>query len=411
MKRYVQVGCGWRGVDMFAVPLVKNFSEVATLCGVYDRNPKRAALVSKKAEKSIPVYGDFDEMLEKVKPDTVIVATVDSEHDTYVVKALLAGCDVICEKPLTTTPEKCLAIQKAQKETEKKVTVTFNLRFHPYFKRVKELVRSGLVGEIYSIDYQWMLDTRHGADYFRRWHRRRENSGSLLIHKSSHHFDIVNWLLEQDPVEVNAYGTRRFYGPAREERGERCLTCPHKETCEFFLDIQTPDLKERYLECEDADGYIRDGCVFSPEIDIEDTVALSVRYSGGTLMNYSLIAHSPYEGLRLVLNGSLGRLEFQKTSSRKPCYNRETDNFIKFYSRDGEEIFFETEEVVKGGHGGADYLLQKSLFCGHPEEPLGQMADLRAGIFSIGVGMAANISMAENRRVLLKEFLKDEKEL
>ncbi|MBR3836754.1 MAG: Gfo/Idh/MocA family oxidoreductase [Clostridia bacterium] len=411
MKRYVQVGCGWRGVDMFAVPMVKHFREVATLCGVYDTNPKRAALVSKKAETPIPVYTNFDELLRACQPDTVIVTTIDSQHDTYVVKALRAGCDVICEKPLTTTPEKCLAIQKAQKETGKKVTVTFNLRFHPYFKRVKELVRSGLVGEIYSIDYQWMLDTRHGADYFRRWHRKRENSGSLLIHKSSHHFDIVNWLLEDAPVEVNAYGARRFYGTNGENRGERCLTCHHKDQCDFFLDIHTPDLKERYLECEDADGYIRDGCVFSPEIDIEDTVALSVRYSGGALMNYSLIAHSPYEGLRLVLNGSLGRLEFQKASSRKPNYNRETDNFIKFYSRSGEEIFFETEPTVKGGHGGADYALQKSLFCGHDPEPLGQMADLRAGILSIGVGMAANVSLAENRRVLLTEILKDEKEI
>ena len=98
----------------------------------------------------------------------------------------------------------------------------------PFFARIKELLREGVVGDVLSVHYEWYLDTSHGADYFRRWHRRRENSGSLMVHKSTHHFDIANWLLEQEPVAVNAFGTRRFYGPTREERSERCLTCPYK---------------------------------------------------------------------------------------------------------------------------------------------------------------------------------------
>ena len=57
--------------------------------------------------------------------------------------------------------------------------------------------------------FEWALDTRHGADYFRRWHRERKNSGSLLVHKSTHHFDILNWLIDEDPVKVNAFGTRQ----------------------------------------------------------------------------------------------------------------------------------------------------------------------------------------------------------
>lgn len=404
MKKYVQVGCGYRGIHSYSLPIVKNYGDVAELCGVYDLNPKRAALVSEFTEKDIPVFDDFDKMLKTVKPDTVIVTPKDCAHDEYIIKALRAGCDVISEKPLTTTFEKALAIKKAQEETGKNVTVTFNLRFHPFFKKIKELVSSGTIGKILSVHYEWMLDTSHGADYFRRWHRMRENSGSLLVHKSTHHFDLVNWYLEEDPVEVNAFGTRRFYGPTREERSERCMTCPHKKTCEFYLNIDTPNFKRIYLDCEDVDGYYRDRCVFADEIDIEDSVSVNVRYSGGAVMSYSLTAHSPYEGVNLVLNGTEGRIEVKTKSQSSLNYNERNTHSITVYNRKGEIINIHVPEKV-GGHGGADDELRDRLFR-TPEafDPLHQMADTRAGMMSIGIGMAANISMKEGRRVNISEF-------
>lgn len=407
MKKYVMVGCGYRGIHSYAVPLVKKYADCATLCGVYDINRKRAELVSKFTEKNIPVFDDFDEMLKTVKSDTVIVTTKDSAHDYYIVKALYAGCDVISEKPLTTTFEKSLTIKKAQEDTGKKVTVTFNLRFHPFFKQAKELIASGVLGDILSVNYEWMLDVHHGSDYFRRWHRQRENSGSLLVHKSTHHFDIANWFLEQDPVEVNAFGTRRYYGPIREQRSERCLDCHYKDSCEYYFDIMQPKEKEIYYDCEKEDNYFRDRCVFSEQIDIEDTVNLSVRYSKGTLMNYMLTAHSPYEAFRMVLNGTLGRLEVQKVTGQKPEYYTEEMDYIKLYNRRGEEIKIKPCADTEGTHGGADDNIRDNLFKGYSEDSLGQMADLRAGMMSIGIGMAANISMQEKRRVYLSEFYEE----
>lgn len=406
MKKYVLVGCGSRGTHAYAKPLVKNYKESAQLCGVYDINKKRAALVSEYAGERIPFYEDFDEMLAEVKPDTVIVTTKDCDHDKYILKALYAGCDVISEKPLTTTYEKALAIKKSQEETGKNVTVTFNLRFQPFFKRIKELLKEGIIGDILSVHFEWMLDTSHGADYFRRWHRRRENSGSLLIHKSTHHFDLVNWFLEEEPVAVNAFGTRRFYGPTREQRSERCLTCPHKDKCEFYMDIRKGDLGKMYYECEE-DGYYRDRCVFSEEIDIEDSVSVNVAYSGGAVMSYSLTAHSPYEGLNLVINGTKGRMEIKRVHRSALDYHEESKDTVKIYNRRGEEICINVPKGNAEGHGGADDRLRDFLFGDGGEDPLGQMADLHAGMMSIGIGIAANLSMKENRRVYLNEFYED----
>ena len=404
MKKFVQVGCGIRGIEGYAEPILKEFRDHIQLCGVYDINPKRAALVSEIGGVDVPVYNDFDEMLASVKPDTVIVTTKDCMHDFYVIKALEAGCDVIVEKPMTTTFEKANAIKEAEKKSGKTVTVVFNLRYLPIFAKLKELIKSGIVGDILSVHYEWLLDTQHGADYFRRWHRIRENSGSLLVHKSTHHFDLVNWFLEDDPVAVNAFGTRRFYGPTRENRSERCLTCQYKDTCEYYLDINQPPMDKLYLACEDVDGYYRDRCIFSEEIDIEDTVSVNVLYKKGAVMSYSLTTHSPYEGFKIAFNGTDGRLEFCKIDGRYEDLGKDLDNVITIFNRKGERIVMNEPKDLPGGHGGADEKIRDNLFIGCDSDPLGQMADVRAGMMSIGIGMAANISMKENRRVYLSEF-------
>ena len=412
MKKYVLVGCGMRGVLSYAVPMVKEFSDCAELAGVFDPNRGRMKLVSRLCEKDIPIFDDFDKMLDKVHPDAVIITPRDCDHAEYAIRAMKKGYDVIVEKALTTTFENALAIRKTQAETGKNLTVTFNLRYHPLYKRIKELIASGVVGKVLSVHFEWLLNTDHGADYFRRWHSRRECSGSLLVHKSTHHFDIINWLLEEKPVHVNAFGSLRIYGPNREERGERCLTCPYKKKCRFYLDIEADDeLRQFYFENEGEDGYIRDRCVFSDEINIEDSIAVNVQYSGGAIMNYSLTAHSPYEGCRLVINGTDGRMEATERKDQIVDYKEVSAQEITIYNRRGEKIRMEIPLGNGGeGHGGADEMIRESLFRGRREDPLGQNANAEAGLMSIAIGMAANISMAEKRQVSIGEFFEELKD-
>ncbi len=401
MKKYVVVGTGWRGIFSYIEPLIKEYRDCAKLCAVCDINGKRARFSSEYFHEDIPAYTDFDQMLKDHKPDVVIVTSKDCTHEKYIVKALECGCDVISEKPMTTTDEMCARILEAEKRTGHKVTITFNCRFMPFYVKLKELVSSGLVGDVLSVHFEWLLDTSHGADYFRRWHSIRANSGSLLIHKSTHHFDLVNWIIDDEPVKVNAFGTRRFYGHTREERGERCRDCKYKNTCEFFFDIDKEErgmIAKIYKECEDEDGYIRDRCLFSDVIDIEDSVSVNVRYEKGAVMSYSLTAHSPYECMKIVINGVNGRLEGDT------AFGKET---LKFYDREGQCINYDRSHVkqLPGGHGGSDPALRDNLFRGFTDDPLHQMADTRAGAMSIGIGIAANKSMKEDRAVYLSEFL------
>lgn len=412
MKKYAVVGTGTRCSYAFLKPIVDDFADCAELCGLYDTNRMRAEYCNKYIESNIPVFDSFDEMLETTKPDCVIVTCKDCAHAEYIVKALDFGCDVLSEKPLTTTPEMANAIVEAEKRSGKKVTVTFNCRFLSEFTRVKELIMAGEIGEIYSVHLEWMLDLKHGASYFRRWHRQRKNSGSLLVHKSSHHFDVVNWLLEQDPVAVNAFGATRFYGPTREERGEHCSTCKYAKTCEFYVgdfyidNFSKPNefVDEMYVKASKIDGYVPDMCVFSDEIDIEDTVSVSVNYSGGAVLSYSLTAHSPYEGFRLKINGSKGRIELDSNLPDRPGFESKGSAILKLFNRRGECVTYGLPKNPSGGHGGADPKMRDFIFRGYKEDPLNQMADTHAGLMSIGIGMAATKSMDEKRQITIKEL-------
>ncbi|MFC5653322.1 Gfo/Idh/MocA family protein [Paenibacillus solisilvae] len=407
MKKYAIVGTGSRALHMFAKPMFTELKDDVQLVGVYDINLLRAKLFSQECG-DVPVYPDFDKMLKEGEPDTVIVATVDQFHHEYIIRALNAGCDVISEKPLTTDAEKCRAILEAEQRTGRKVAVTFNCRYIPYVARIKELIKEGAVGDILSIHFEWNLDTRHGADYYRRWHRSMANSGGLLIHKATHHFDMLNWWLEEDPEEINAFGSRRFYGPTRENRGERCLTCSHSDSCEFYFDITADEFaKTHYYEVEAADGYIRDQCVFGDDIDIYDTMAVNVRYSGGALLTYSLNAHSPYEGWKVSINGSLGKIEAQDIHSGLQA--DEPTRWIQVYNRKGEQLSYAIEKSG-GAHGGGDERLRRMIFVGDVADPLGQQAGTHAGAMSMLIGAAANLSIVSGKPVTIKELLHEPKE-
>ena len=217
--------------------------------------------------------------------------------------------------------------------------------------------------------------------------------------------------MEEEPVAVNAFGTRRFYGDVKEAPAVRCTECPEKATCKHSCDLEAPDrefLKKIYLECESEDGYLRDRCVYSDCVDIEDSVSLNVRYSGGAIMSYTLTAHSPYEGVRLVLNGTKGRIEVTTKDLSQMGYDIESERCLKIFNYKGEEITMNIPLMTSSDHGGADIEFRDRMFRNkNLPDPLNQMADIWAGIMAISIGMAANLSMKEGRQVNLSEFYKE----
>jgi predicted dehydrogenase len=388
---------------MYARPIYDKFASSAQTVGVFDVNQTRARLLA-SACGNPPVFAGFDAMLRETRPDCVIVTTVDRYHHEFIIRSLEAGCDVITEKPMTIDDAKCRAILAAERRSGRRVIVTFNYRFQPYVTRARQLIHDGAIGDVLSVDFEWLLDRSHGADYFRRWHRRMENSGGLLVHKSTHHFDLINWWIDDEPQRVSAFGELRFYGPTRAERGERCSTCNFTRTCEFFKDYaHDPGMKVFYFDAEHEDGYWRDGCVFSDQIDIYDTMSVSVRYGRGILLSYSLNAHCAYEGWRAAINGTKGRMELLEIESG-PGSDADAMDIVLSYPN-GERAV-ERVPASEGGHGGGDERLLRRLFSSEDTpDPLGHMAGSRAGAMSILIGIAANQSIARGSVVRISDLL------
>ncbi len=426
-KRHAFVGTGGRAFS-FVEPLVTTYSQTNQLVALCDLSAVRMAFYNERLKRlglaAVPAYTAerFDEMLRTERPDEVFVCTQDSTHHDYIVRALHAGCDVITEKPMTTDAAKCRAVMDAVAATGKRLRVAFNYRWAPFRTKVKELIVGGAIGRVRSVNLEYLLDTHHGADYFRRWHAQLENSGSLLVHKATHHFDLVNWWLDAIPEQVFAYGDRVFYGRDNAiARGDEKLTRYARYTGEplaagdpFRLDLtESESFRELYLNAEAESGYVRDRNVFRDGIDIPDQMSLNVRYRSGELLTYSLVCYSPREGMRVTFNGDRGRIEYHEfigthmnravgpgewAVEDKPGAEAEGE-WIRVFPHFASSYVVEMPEI-RAAHGGADEILN-AHFYGPPQPPdaLGRVAGHEQGAASIAVGIAGMRSIQDNRPI------------
>ncbi|MBT5187949.1 MAG: Gfo/Idh/MocA family oxidoreductase, partial [Kordiimonadaceae bacterium] len=380
-QRVAVVGTGTRSTNFYIERMQETHRKFVDVVGFCDKNQGRLELAQRQSKErigeDIPAYihTDFDRMIAETKPDVVLVTTMDSTHHIYIIRAMELGCDVITEKPMTVDAEKCQAIINAQKKHGKSVTVTFNYRYSPPRTQIKEILSRGDIGDILSVDFHWLLNTHHGADYFRRWHANKENSGGLMVHKATHHFDLMNWWLSAVPETVFAQGKREYYTPEMAKRmglsgyHERCHTCPEADKCGFYMSLaDNKNLKELYLDNEKYDGYFRDKCVFRPDIDIEDNINVIVKYDNGVDMSYSLNAFNSWEGHIVTFNGTKGRLEHKNVETVYVSGDGgvqgemvEGGTTTKVIPLRGPEINHEIWQGI-GGHGGGDTILLNDLF-------------------------------------------------
>jgi predicted dehydrogenase len=319
---------------------------------------------------------------------------------------------------MTVDEEKCQQIIDVIKETGKQLRVTFNYRYAPHNSKVRELILDDAIGQVFSVHFEWLLNTEHGADYFRRWHRDKRNSGGLLVHKSTHHFDLVNFWLGTEPDTVYALGGLNFYGRENaEKRGEtkfyqRAYGSEIAKNDPFALHMENNEqLRSLYLDAEKEDGYQRDQSVFGDGINIEDTLAVLVQYKSKAVMTYSLNAYMPWEGYRVVFNGSKGRLEvnvveksYVNAGGAKSDEGALKGKQLKVFPMFAEPYLVDVEEGV-GGHGGGDRVMLNDIFGVPAEDRLKRASSHVDGAKSILTGIAGNISLRTGLPVRVKELV------
>lgn len=411
MKKYAIVGTGSRSA-MFYEAIAKDYKETCSVVGLCDLSETRMRYTNKMltelGHKEVPMYGylAFEQMIDETRPDVVIVTSTDRTHHDFIVRAMEKGCDVITEKPLTIDEKKARHIVDGIKRTGRDLRVTFNYRYAPNNTKIRELIMDGVIGDVFSVHFEWLLDTSHGADYYRRWHRNKHNSGGLLVHKSTHHFDLVNFWLKAKPENVFAFGELNFYGRHNaEKRGmTEFVTRSHGSPIKddpFAIDLAGNDaLKALYLDAEADSGYIRDRSVFADDISIEDTMGVIVKYNTNAILTYSLNSYMPWEGFCVNFNGSKGRIEYKvvEKSYINAGGDREDEGALK-----QKEIMvypmFDAPYAVEvtnaaGSHGGGDAVMLEDIFGNPPKDKFERAAGVEDGVMSIMTGICANKAIA-----------------
>ena len=377
-------------------------------CAIMDVDAGKMRGWNESLGMTLPAYTDFDIMCTETKPDLVFISTVDAYHAQYVVQALDRKISAISEKPLCINAIQSRDILAAQRRNpEVFAATTHNARYGVIARKLKELLDEGAIGRIRSVDYSEMLDLRHGLSYFRRWNSRKALSGGLQIHKSSHHFDKLNWLLGSKVATLTASGRLVAYGSgAASARSTHCHNCSNP--CPYKAEFD-PMTQNVFFKYKTPGSYTPDQCIYSPEIDIEDYLNVGLEFANGIPCAYHLVAHAHYEGEVIVFEGEEGRIEAFRRFFRVPGETgsvhdetlkyEQTVTIFRWGNTEPEKHVLQSES---GGHGGADTRMYADLFGGNPSPSLATLED---GVQAVLVGAAINKALKSGVKTDVQSLL------
>jgi len=213
------IGCGSMGI--YLAKLLLAVDDRLQIEGVYDpdeRSVKKALNLSNGTAK---IYPDYHELLAAPDLDWVMIASWNCYHREQVVAAFEAGKDVFCQKPLATNLDDCVAMSQAWQKSGKMFSIGFTLRYSPHYRKIKQLIDEGKIGDIISLEFNETLDFNHGGYIMGDWRRLKKYAGSHLLEKCCHDIDLINWIANSRPKYVASFGGLNFFKPENEYHIQR----------------------------------------------------------------------------------------------------------------------------------------------------------------------------------------------
>jgi predicted dehydrogenase len=344
--------------------------------------------------------------------DVMLVATQDNSHFEFCRRALQLGYDVLLEKPIATTAAQVLEIERLANAANKRVMVCFVLRFAAFYRKVKEIIDSGAVGELVSIQANEGVNPWHQAHSFVRGHWSvAGRSSPMILSKCCHDTDIVHWLVGRRCTRIASFGTLEFFRPERAPAGvpTRCTDgCPVGETCPYNSlryagDQRFPWLTMVYDRAQEATpGEITDWlrtspwgrCVYRCDNDAVDRQVLAMQFEGGVTGTFTMTAFAT--GRHLEICGTKGVLKGGES------YRQHFGAHLILLPHEGEAVRF-TVQDEQGGyelHGGGDAGLVNALYDEMTKPPGAPLeAGLESTVHSHLIAFAAEESRLTGRVV------------
>jgi len=322
-----------------------------------------------------------EELLEKDRlADCIIVATMDKDHYAHTMKAIDKGYDILLEKPISSKEEECLEIKNRAKEKNIYIRLCHVLRTTVYFRKLKEIISSGAIGEVRGVVHTENIAFWHYAHSFVRgnWKNSDETS-PIVLQKCCHDADIITWMLEDEPKSVSSVGELKYFvkenapenGPLRCDR-----TCPRYEDCPYnaerfyltdgFLNSPEDVAKTNWMlralcHGEPTKEKIIDGlkttdygkCVFRCNNNVADHQSVTIKYKGGATATFTLSAFTQSCYRYTKIFGTLGEIVADDAENliRVRDFNKKTQEIIDI-NKMAEDF---------SGHNGGDAIMLKEF--------------------------------------------------
>lgn len=306
--------------------------------------------------------------------DVVIVATQDNDHYAHCKAALEVGYHVLLEKPIATEVQQVLEIERIARQKNLRVMVCFVLRFAAFYRKAREIIDSGALGEIISLQANEGVMPWHQAHSFVRGHWSvAGRSSPMIMSKCCHDTDIIHWLIGRRCVRVASFGSLRHFRPENAPAGApaRCTDgCPAGTTCPYNALRYTTDMRETWLpmvfdrarEADTAEivAWLQTSpwgrCVYRCDNDVVDRQVLAMEFEGGVTGTFTMTAFE--HGRHIEIYGTRGVLKGGET------YHRHFGAHLILFPHEGEPVRY-TVKTEDGGyalHGGGDPGLVAALY-------------------------------------------------
>lgn len=305
--------------------------------------------------------------------DLAIIATQDRLHYEPAMQAISLKYDVLLEKPIAPTAKECLDIELAAQQNNVKVIVCTVLRYAPLFSKTKEIISSGKIGDIVSVDHEECVGNVHQSHSYVRgnWCNTERSSGMLLA-KSCHDLDLIAWLLDRKCTQIQSFGSLHYFKRENAPVGspERCIEgCPHGETCPYNAVKLYLDDKKNYwfrstsTNCsaptdEDVENALRNTqygkCVYKCDNDVVDHQTVNMLFEGGVTATFSMCAFNR-GGRFLHVMGTKGEL-------RASLKENDGIRIYDFGTKEETVIPVAGKDGVEGKHGGGDVGIVECLY-------------------------------------------------
>lgn len=307
--------------------------------------------------------------------DVVIIATMDQMHYAPCMCAIEKHYDILLEKPATPFMEECAEISKKAKENNVKILVCHVLRYNPFYRKLKDLIDDGVIGEVMSIHADECVGNAHQSHSFVRgnWGNSKD-SAPMILAKCCHDMDVLQWLIDKPCKKVQSFGSLSYFTKenAPNDSTEYCYDgCPHLKDCVYsaeniyFGPNRLEWMRSRVANDMDADdNLLREvlktsdygKCVFKCNNDVVDHQVVNMEFEGGCTVSFTMCAFNK-GGRHIRVMGTKGELCGDATTSQIELFDfktRETTNVSPDYNIEGDGI--------DKGHGGGDPGIVNSLY-------------------------------------------------